>query len=103
MTAAERFDRIEAALERVSKYILHFRIDVIRQFEVIDRRLDVLGSTVSGFDSEMSVVTKSSFDAQSSVADLQQKRWRDQDTAAELAARVAALEEKVAKLINPAA
>jgi hypothetical protein len=76
MTHEERFDRIDASLERLdarleasvaridanierlTQYVLEFREETARRFELIDSRLDSLNATVSSIDLRLPGLTK---------------------------------------------
>ena len=58
MSADERFDRIDAALERQARYAQEFRTEVIVRFERIDERLSLMGATLTNINSQMAINTK---------------------------------------------
>lgn len=106
MTTDERFDRIDTVLERMSqhaerrfdaltRYVADFRSEVIRRLDIIENRLGDQGATVANVEARLPALTASIFDA-GSFATNQAKET------ASLSARVAKLEEAMAKLL-PAA
>ena len=131
MTADERFDRIDGTLERLSdkmgglsdklervsdklervsgdlahltEYTISFRTEVIAKFEVVDQRLDYLGSTLASLDSRIAPMSRAILESGATSAQLVREQFREKEAAAAMAARISALEEKVAKLMNPAA
>jgi hypothetical protein len=80
MTHEERFDRIDANMERLSErldasvaridatlarlseYILEFRQETAQRLEVIENRLDVLTATVANMDSRFPPITRAILD-----------------------------------------
>ena len=91
-----RFDRVE-------DYILQFRTEVIRRFDVIDQRLDFLASSFSRIDLQLPAVNRSVIDFGALAGQFAREQMHTKERDADLAARVARLEEKLSKLIDPAA
>ncbi len=85
MTHDQRFDRIDANMERMWAYIQEFRSEAMDRLSVIENRLDGLSATVANIDARFPALTKSMLDA--GVFATQQVK----------------LEETVAKLMQPAA
>ncbi len=63
MTQDERFDRIDANMERMWAYIQDFRGEAVSRLTVIENRLDGLGATVANIDARFPALTKSMLDA----------------------------------------
>lgn len=103
MTHDERFDRIDAHMERMSAYIQDFRSEAIDRLAVIENRLDGLSATVANIDARFPALTKLMLDAGSFATQQVKEQARLKASDADLASRVAKLEETVAKLLNPAA
>jgi len=124
MTHEERFDRIDANIERLSdsvgelkasvsridanvgrltEYVLEFRQETAQHFEVIDNRLDVLTATVANIEARFPTLTKGVLDFGKLATQITNEQFRNKHATAELAARMDRLEEKVSKLIDPAA
>ena len=117
MANEERFDRIDANIERLSEsvreirdglarltqYVLDFRQETAQHFEVIDNRLDVLAATVANIEARFPTLTKGVLDFGKLATQITNEQFRNKHATAELAARMDRLEEKVSKLIDPAA
>jgi len=117
MTHEERFDRIDANIERLSErldasiasierltqFVLDFRQETAQHFEVIDNRLDVLTATVSNIEARFPTLIKGVLDFGKLATQITNDQFRNRHATAELAARLDRLEEKVSKLIDPAA
>jgi len=89
----ERFDRVDARFDRQDDYMLKFRSEVILRFEAVEQKVGLLALTVGSLDSRMPGLTQA-------VMDFGE---RSHNSTADLAARVAKLEEQVSKLLAPAA
>jgi hypothetical protein len=89
----ERFDRVDARFDRQDEYILKFRSEVIVRFEAVEQKVGLLALTVGSLDSRMPGLTQAVMDFGA----------RSHNSTADLAARVAKLEEQVSKLLAPAA
>lgn len=103
MTIDERFDQLDRTLEGIRAYLLEFRTEIIQRLEFIDRRLDVLSTAVTNLDARLPAVTKAVLDSQSMTAEILRSQAAGRQTAADLASRVARLEEQVARLLQSAA
>jgi prefoldin subunit 5 len=117
MTADERFDRLDRAIEELTQstqaltqssqsltqYLLDFRQETGSHLQTIDNRLDILSSTVANLDSRIPAPTKAILDFGTLAAQLVREQSRQKDTATDLVTRVAKLEDIVSKLIEPAA
>ena len=110
MTNEERFDRIDANIERLAEsvahltqYVLDFREETARHFEMVDNRLDVIAANLSNIDGRFPFVTKAILDFGKVSTQLTNDQARNKNANGELTARMERLEEKVSKLINPAA
>ena len=99
----QRFERIEQAIERLTRYTMDFRTETVRQFELVDNRLDMLSATMSNFETRLVPLTKWMLDSGSLASQLKRDQVISKDFTADLAARMSRLEEKVAKVIDPAA
>src|ERR1700691_2604938 len=117
MTSEERFDRIDANIERLSEsvgeirdnlarltqYVLDFREEAARHFEVIDNRLEVLTATVANIDLRFQPLTKAILDFGKVSTQLTNDQFGNKHAIAELGIRMGHLEDKVSKAIQPAA
>ena len=121
MTQDERFDRIDANIERLSDrleasiarldakidhltlYVLDFREETARRLEIIDNRLDVMAANINNIEARFPTVTKAILDFGKHTSQLTNDQAKHKNINAELAARKDSLEEKVSKLIHPAA
>ena len=117
MTADERFDRIDANIERLSdsvgelrdslkyltQYVLDFREETARRLDIIDNRLDVMAANINNIDARFPTVTKAILDFGKHTTVLTNDQARHKNANAQLAARMDSLEEKVSRLIHPAA
>jgi prefoldin subunit 5 len=95
--------RIEANIGRLTQHILDFREETVRHLEVIDNRLDVLTATVSSIDSRIPALTKALLEFGITTTQLTNDHARNKNATAELASRMDRLDEKVSKIISPAA
>lgn len=104
MTQDERFDRIETAIEqmgeRLTKYILDLREETMTGLRALNNRMDVLSSTMNSIDSRIPALTKGVIDAGAVSTQLLLDQAAQK---ADFGARLAKLEETVAKLMKPAA
>jgi ABC-type transporter Mla subunit MlaD len=103
MTPDERFDRLEGAIERLTRYVLDFRQETAARLPTIENRLDVLSSTLASLDARQPALTKAILDFGSLATQLQREQSRLNDTVTDVSTRVAKLEEIVSTLIDPAA
>ena len=103
MTADERFDRVDSAIERLTQYILDFRQETATRLQAIDNRLDVLASTLASRDARQPALTKAILDFGSLAAQLLREQAGLKDAVTDVSTRVAKLEEIVPKLVDPAA
>src|ERR1700722_3499788 len=99
----ERFDRIDAALERQARYAQEFRTEVIVRFERIDERLSLMGATLTNINSQMAINTKAMVEDVERVSRLFADQWNQKQATIDLRERLEKLEEKVSKLVDPAA
>jgi hypothetical protein len=90
-------------MERLTQYLLDFRQETAQHFEVIDNRLEILTATVANIDSRFPPLTKAILDFGKVSTQLTNDQARNKHAIAELGARVERHEEKVSKLIDPAA
>jgi|SRR6185437_5330072 hypothetical protein len=103
MTTDERFDRLDAALERLTQYILEFRTETVRRFEWLEKRIDIVSGNVSALEAKIGPYTKATEEFAASMTHIGRVLSQHTDANFDLATRVAKLEENVAKLMNPAA
>src|ERR1700691_2865555 len=110
MSHEERFDRInasiahiDASIERLTQYVLDFREETARHFEVIDNRLDVLTAIVANIEARYPAFNKAILDFGKLATHLTNDQARNKNGATELASRMAQFEQQVSKLIHPAA
>jgi uncharacterized protein YicC (UPF0701 family) len=121
MTQDERFDRIDANIERLSErlaassasldahinhltqFALDFREETAQRLEIIDNRLDVMAANINNIEARFPTITKAILDFGKHTTQLTNEQARNKVVNADLAARMGSLEEKVSKLIHPAA
>jgi len=106
----ERFDRVDESIgrlsqsvDRLTQYVIDLREEPSSRLQVIDSRLDFLSSTVASIDVRLPALTKATLEAGSLASQLVREQSRQRDSATDLASRVANLEEKVSKFVDPAA
>jgi hypothetical protein len=103
MTQDERFDRIDAALERMgqhseqrfgtlTRYVLDFRKEAFSRFERMDERLSIMNATLVNLNSQMAINTKAMLQNVEQVDKLFADQWNQKQAAVDLAARVEKLE-----------
>jgi hypothetical protein len=116
-TQDERFDRIDAAIERLSQrtnerfdsltqYVLDFREETMNRLRLIESRLDLQAATLASIDSRDSrlpALTKAVLDSGTVSTQVILEQSRQKTYASDLASRVAKLEETIANLVKPAA
>ena len=88
-----RLDGIDKRLDGLTKYVMDFREEAIKRLEVIESRLDILSLTLASIDSRVPVLTKGVLDIGSYVSQALREQSMNKDSTADLAARVAKLEE----------
>ncbi len=108
----ERFDRIDAAIERLgqrfdglTQYVVDFREETMNRLRVIESRLDLQAATLTSIDSRDSrlpALTKAVLDAGAFSSQLAIELSRQKGSAADFASRLEKLEETVATLVKPA-
>jgi len=110
MTADERFDRVDASIERLSdqqrtltEYVLDLRKETANRLQAIDNRLDVLASTLASLDARQPALTKAILHFGSLAAKPLREQAGLKDSAADVSTRVAKLEDVVPKPVDPAA
>lgn len=103
MTTDERLDRIDASIARLMQYVLDFREETATRLKVIESRLDVQAATLNSIEARLPALTKAIFESGALSSQLVIEQSKQKASAADLAARVAKLEEAVAKLEKPAA
>jgi uncharacterized protein YlxW (UPF0749 family) len=106
----ERFDRVDASIERLAqsldhltRYVIDLREEATSRLQVIENRLDFFSLTIASIDSRMPALTKATLDTGSLTTQLVREQARHRDSATDLASRVAKLEEKVSRFMDPAA
>jgi hypothetical protein len=100
MTNDDRFDRVDASIERLSRYMLDLREETRTGMQALSNRIDVLSVAMSGIDSRIPALTKAVIDAGAITAQLLIEQSRQKT---DFGSRFEKLEETVAKLLNPAA
>jgi len=109
MTQDERFDRIDAALERLGRradqrfdaltqYVADFRTETIGRLEGIETRMRLLSGSHESFDARISVVTKAGHENAAAISWLMGRQMEQTGARFDLAERVTKLEDAVAKL-----
>jgi len=99
----ERFDRVDKSIERLTQYVIDLRDETTSRLQVIENRLDFLSLTVASIDSRLPALTKATLETGSLTSQLVREQARQKDSATDLASRVAKLEEKVSRFVDPAA
>jgi uncharacterized protein YlxW (UPF0749 family) len=109
-SANERFDRVDKSIEhltqsidRLTQYVVDLRDETTSRLQVIENRLDFLSLTVASIDSRLPALTKATLETGSLTSQLVREQARQKDSATDLASRVAKLEEKVSRFVDPAA
>jgi hypothetical protein len=109
MTADERFDRIDRSFEALTqslntltRYVLDFREETVNRLQTIENRLELFASSFAGLDSRLPALTKGIMDLGAGATQFEREQWKQREAAADLASRVAKLEQIVSKLV-PAA
>ena len=99
-TTDERFDHIDASIERLAGYILDLREETRMGMQALTSRLDVFSAVVTGIDSRLPALTKSVVETGAFCSQflLEQSKQK-----ADFASRLEKLEQTVAKLLKPAA
>src|ERR1700722_4039593 len=113
VTHDERFDRldasnerIDASIERLTKYVLDFRDETSTRLRAIESRLDLQAVALTSMDareSRVPALTKAVLDAGSFSGQLAMELSKQRDSAFNFALRLEKLEDTVAKLLKPAA
>jgi hypothetical protein len=115
-TDEERFDRIDAnigelkesvgelrdSVRNLTQYVLDFREEAARRFEVLDNRLDMMVANMSNMV-RFPPLTKAILEFGKTATQLTNGHFANKQGTAELADRVGRLEEKTSKIVNPAA
>jgi hypothetical protein len=113
----ERFDRVDASIERMgqslervtqsldhlTRYVMDLREEAISRLQVIENRMDFFSLTIASIDSRLPALTKATLETGSLATQLVREQARHRDSATDLASRVAKLEEKVSRFMDPAA
>lgn len=84
-----RLDAMDKRFDRVDDYLLRFRNEVTARLDVIENRLDTISPLLMGIEQRLQPLTKAVLD----FGTVATKLTRDQ----------ARLEERVSKLVDPAA
>ena len=100
---SDKVERVSSDLARLTEFTLNFRTEVANKFDIVDQRLEFLGAAVDSLDTRIAPMSKALIASGLNATNLMREQLRDRETVAVVAARLSALEEKVAKLINPAA
>ena len=95
--------QVRTDLEHFEQYVLDFRTEVGRQFEIADHLPGVLANGVSSMESRIPALSKAATEFGAVVGQLTKVQPRPLDSSTDLIARVAKHEEQVAKLIDRAA
>jgi hypothetical protein len=89
MTTDERLDELTRSMKAIEGYLLQFRAEVTERLQIIENRLDTISSVMMSLDSRLQPITKAVLDFGSVATRLTRDHAR--------------LEEKVSKLVDPAA
>jgi methyl-accepting chemotaxis protein len=121
MTQDERFDRIDANIERLNerlndsvgeikesvanltRYVLDFREETARHLEVIDNRLDIVAANINNIEARYPAFNRAILDFGKLATHLTNDQARNKNVTAELSSRMDRLEDKVSKVVQPAA
>ncbi len=109
MTPDERFDRIDANIERLAEqvarlthFVLDFREESARHFEIIDNRLNVIAANINNIEARFPTITTAILDFGKHATQLNNDHVRNRNAIAELVARMDGLQARLTKL-DPAA
>lgn len=100
---AQRMDRLTEQVQGLTRYVLDFRTETIQRFDAIDRRLEFLGGAFTSIDSRLPALNKALVDFSALAGQLTSEQWRAKDATTDLAGRTTRLEDRISKLVNPAA
>jgi chromosome segregation ATPase len=95
--------RLDAKIDHLTQYVLDFREETARRLEIIDNRLDVMAANINNIEARFPTITKAILDFGKHTTQLTNDQAKHKNINAELVARMDSLEEKVSKLIHPAA
>ena len=92
-------DRLNAAEEHLSRYILEMRSEVIRRFDTTDQRLDFMANALLN----VQPLSKAMVELGSLMSQVTRAQHLSTDRNFDLETRILRLEEQGSKLIKPAA
>jgi archaellum component FlaC len=95
--------RLDANINHLTQYVLDFREETASRLEIIENRLDVMAANLNNIEARFPAVTKAILDFGKHTTQLTNEQARNKNINAVLAARMDSLEEKLSKLIHPAA
>jgi len=98
-----RFDKIDTRFDRVDDYILKFPSEVLSRFDIIDQRLDFLASSFNKLDMQVPPLNRAVVDFGILAGQFAREQMFTREHDADIATRIARLEDQVSKLIKPAA
>jgi SMC interacting uncharacterized protein involved in chromosome segregation len=105
MTTDERIDNLTAKMngrfDSLYDYVLQFRKEAIERLEALERQFSVLSSAVVSIDSRLPVLDKAVVELELFAGRM--LREKPEPVVSDWYERLTRLEEKVAKLIAPAA
>jgi chromosome segregation ATPase len=94
---------LKDSLAHLTRYVLDFREETARRLDVIDNRLDILNAQVANIEARYPIFTKAILDFGSFQTRVTNDQIRDRNAIAELRSYISRLDEKVSKIVNPAA
>lgn len=97
----ERLDRVDERFNRIDDYLLHFRREAIERLEALERQFSLLSNSVGSIDSRLPVLHKEVVELELFAGRL--LREKPEPVVSQWYERLTRLEERVAKLISPAA
>lgn len=99
----ERLDHTNERLDSFFRYVLEFRTEAIQRFDYLDQRSEYFVTTVHNIDARFMPMNKAILDFGNTGAQMLREQSRQKEANANLADRVARLEEQLAKLLKSAA
>jgi hypothetical protein len=91
------------SVARLTQFVLDFRTETARRFELIDSRFNLFAASIHNIEARHPAFAEAMLDFGKIVAKLTDDQFANKRAAAELGGRMTSLEEKVSKLLHPAA
>jgi len=100
---SRRFDQTERRFDSLDMYVADFRTEAIGRLGATETQMRLLAGSQQSFDARIPAITKAAHENASAISYLIGKQMERTASNFDLAERVAKLEEKVSKLVDPAA